>query len=339
MNDGVRATDHIHLRGGDRDSHRRAATNPLTMASDSQTWSNIDRTSSQQLTSWLIAIGEHVWKPLVYSSVYLALIAMAEVLIVRYLFSLPPTPAPIVVGLITFTIYANDRLTDLDTDAVSNPRRTAFVRRHRGMLYVLAALAYGLAVALSAFGGPIAFGLALLPGVAWVLYACEWRPATGMPFKRLKEILVVNSALVAVAWSATVVFLPIIFAEAPVTAAVEVVFLYFVLATFVNTEIANVRDMASDRRAGAATMPVVVGVPTTRRVLYGITLLTTGLLAYSALAGIMAVTAVGTLSIGLVCLLGVIRGIGRVENEQLLSVAAECTRLPVFALLAVPGLG
>jgi len=92
---------------------------------------------------------------------------------------LPPSPAAVVVGLVVFAVYTNDRLADVDTDVMSNPGQAAFVRRHRDVLYVLASIAYGLAVALSVLGGPIALAVALLPGVFWVCYATNWIPGAG----------------------------------------------------------------------------------------------------------------------------------------------------------------
>lgn len=280
-----------------------------------------------------------MWKPLVYSSAYLALIAVAEVLVVRYLLSLPPSPAPIVGALITFAIYANDRLVDLETDVESSPKRTAFVRRHRDTMYVLGALAYGVAVAVSVLGGPVSLALALLPGAAWVLYAVDWVPVSGAPFRRLKEIVVINSALVAIAWSLPLVLLPLAFADATIGSTAIVVFLYFALATFVNTEVANVGDVESDRRSGDATLPVVLGVERTRQTLYGVVALTGALLAFATAAGHLTSTAAVILSAGLAALLGVIALVGRVDDDDLLGIAAECTRLPVFVILVVSGVG
>nr|WP_241175401.1 UbiA family prenyltransferase [Natronolimnobius sp. AArcel1] len=250
------------------------------------------------------------------------------------LLSLPLSPAPIVVGLITFTIYTNDRLLDLESDAASNPQRTAFVRRYRHPLYVLSALAYGLAVALAALGGPLAFGLTLFPGVVWVLYAMDWISTSSLPIQRLKDVLFVNSTLVATAWSLTIVLLPVAYANATVTPAAGVIFGYFVLATFVNTEIANVRDIKSDRARGVSTLPTVLSVTRTRHALYGITLLTGSILGYGVIEGYVTAMAAGVLSVGLVCLLGVTGAIGRID-ERWLSISAECTRLPVFALLVL----
>lgn len=307
------------------------------MASEPPTWrdvTNHHQTSGSRHLRRLREHSERFWKPFVYSSAYLAFIAVAEVLIVMSLLSLPLSPAPIVVGLITFTIYTNDRLLDLDSDAASNPQRTAFVRQYRHPLYVLSVLAYGLAVALAAVGGPLAFGLTLFPGVVWVLYAMDWISTSSVSIQRLKDVLFVNSVLVATAWSLTIVLLPIAYANATVTPAAGVIFGYFVLATFVNTEIANVRDVKSDRASGVSTLPTVLSVARTRHALYGITLLTAAILGAGVIADYVTALAAGVLSVGLVCLLGVTAAIGRADDKWL-SIGAECTRLPVFALLVL----
>lgn len=308
------------------------------MASKPHNWSDVPEqtgSSGSRTLRAILAWSKRVWAPLEYSSAYLAAIAAVEVLIVQHILALPSSLAPVVVGLITFAIYANDRLVDLETDAASNPRRTAFVRQYHDQLYALAAVAYGLAVALAAFGGPLAFVLALVPGAAWVLYAVDWVPDSGVRFQRLKELLIVNSAVVAAAWALVIVLVPVAFAKEPITATIGVIFAYFLLGAFVSVEISNVGDIESDRQNGVATMPVVFGTRRTRQVLYGVGILTGLLLIYSAMGGMVTARAATVLSIGVIYLLGVISLLDRVRNANLLTVAAEAARLPVFVLLAL----
>ncbi|NIB99275.1 hypothetical protein [Halobacterium sp. R2-5] len=117
----------------------------------------------------VLAGAKRLWNTLVYSSAYLSVITVVEVGIAMAVLSLPLSPAPLVVGLVTFAVYANDRIADVDDDAVDKLAQAAFVRRHRDALYVAAAAAYGTALAVSMLGGP----LALLPGGFWVLYATD----------------------------------------------------------------------------------------------------------------------------------------------------------------------
>jgi len=283
----------------------------------------------------LTTYGELAGNALLYSSAYLAVIAAVEVAVVMLLLSVPPNPAPVVVGLVTFAVYANDRVADAEADAVSDPERAAFVRRHRDVLFVAAAVAYGLAVAVSALGGPVAFAVTLLPGALWVAYATDLAAGLGTRARRLKEVLVVNSAVVAVAWATTLTALPVAFADVAVTPATGVVFGYFLLRSFVDTEIPNVDDVAADRAVGVDTLPTVFGVSGTRRALYGVDLSTVVLVAWAASAGHLSVGVAAALGVGLCYSVGVTTLLGRVDADAL-SVASECEYLVVAAALVAP---
>lgn len=283
----------------------------------------------------LTVFGERAGNALVYSSAYLAAISMVYVSIVIVLLGLPANLAPVVGGLVTFAVYANDRLVDVDADAKTNPDRTAFVLRHEKTLYVLAALAYGIAVALSVTGGPITLAVTLMPGVFWVLYATSWIPDVLAPFRRLKEVLVVNSATVAFAWAASATLLPMGFADATLSTSAVVVFAYFFLRSFTNSEIPNVRDVEGDRATGVATLPVVFGVERTRRILYGIDFLTIALVGYAAYADHLSAIPALALLVGLAYSLCVTSFVGRTRDEDVLVLAAECEYL-VVGLALVP---
>ncbi|MFB6183458.1 MAG: UbiA family prenyltransferase [Haloarculaceae archaeon] len=282
---------------------------------------------------WLLVRGRDVRDLFVYSSTYIAVITALEVIMVMDVLDLPPNPAPVVVGLITFTIYASDRLVDVESDGPANPGRTAFVRRYRRPLSGLAAIAYGIAVALSATGGPIAFGLALFPAVIWVLYAVDWAPANAIPFQRMKEVLIVNSTLVAVAWASTVVFLPVVFVDAPFTPVLGTLFVYFAIGTFISAEVANVNDVETDRTNGIATLPSRYGIRKTRRALSAIVVSGFGLLGYAWMRGQLGDWSVAALAVGLVCILAVVSLVGRFDDDRALAIASEYARLPVLAVL------
>ena len=277
--------------------------------------------------------GKRAVDALLYSSAYLAVIAAVEVAIATLLLGLPPTPAPLVVGLVTFAVYATDRIADAETDSVSNPRQADFSRRYGDVLYVAAAGAYGLAVAVSVIGGPAALAVTLVPGAFWLLYASDWLPALGPCVQRFKDVLVVNTTVVALAWALTLTGLPLAFADAAVTPAAGVVFAYFFLGTFVNSEIPNVRDVEGDRAIGVATLPVVLGVCHTRRLLYAIDVVVAGLVGYAVLVDFLSVALAVGLLVGLAYSLGVTAALGRYENAGRLTLAAECEYVFVAAAL------
>ncbi|OYR53671.1 UbiA family prenyltransferase [Halorubrum halodurans] len=283
----------------------------------------------------VVDVGCRIRDVLTYSSTYLVFIAMIEVLTVHLVLSIPPNPAPIVVGLVTFAVYAGDRIADAADDEVSSPERSAFVTRHRTLLSVLTAVTYGLAIALALTGGPIALAITLLPGGFWILYASDWLPSLGSYFKRLKRILIVNSTIVASAWAIAVVGLPLAFAEASVTPLAAVVFVYFLVDTFVNTEIPNVRDVEADEAVGVSTLPVVFGVRRTRHILYGLDLALVAFVAVALSLGILPTAAAAAILVGLGYALVLAWFVGRSAAPGRLAIAGEAKHLVVFALLLV----
>lgn len=307
---------------------------------DLSEWAGQPAQSKAPALTWLVSQGKRFSDAIRYSSAYLAAIAMAEVVITTKLLSLPLTLAPLVVGLVTFSVYTIDRVADAEADALSNPKQASFARRNENVLYVLASVAYGSAVAISALGGPLAFGSSLLPGMLWILYASDWLPAITPSFQRLKNVFLVNTVVVAFAWAVTVTLLPIAFAGASFTPAAALVFAYFFLGTFVNAEIPNVRDIESDRASGASTLPIVLGVRRTRNVLYGIDLCIGLLVGYAVLEGYLSVVLAAALVVGLVYSVAVTGLLGRYDRDGLLTIVAESEYLVVAGamLLAVSSL-
>ncbi len=282
-----------------------------------------DRIDSQTRPwlAWLTTHAERVGNVLIYSSVFQSAIAMAKVAAVMALLSIPPNIAPVVAFLVTFSIYTHNKLTDFEEDSVNNPNLVAFVAPRRDVLEVLASVAYAVAVALSLLGGPLALLLTLLPGAIAVLYSSEWLPFEGT--QRLKEVLVVNTASISLAWAMPVAFLPVAFAGSQYTPLAGIVLVYFLLHTFVSVELFNVRDVIGDRRAGVATLPVVFGVTRTRHVLYALDAFAIGLLAVATDAGFLSVPQAVPLALVAVYSLSVTSRLGRTENLERLGLVRD----------------
>ena len=292
---------------------------------------------------------------------FIALVAAVETLIATALLGVGLTVAPLVVGLVTFAVYTVDHVADADADAASTPRRALLARRYGDQQMVAAALGYGLAVALAVAGGPLALALTLLPGACWVVYASDWLPDVGRAVgdavaaviprgrlgsgstaadggyrhvPRLKDVLVLNSAVVATAWAAALTLLPVAFAGVAAGPAVAVVFAYFFLRSFVDAELPNVRDVEADAAVGVKTLPVVFGVARTRWLLYGVDGLVAVVVTSAAVAGLFAWPLVAALGVGLAASLFVTSLAGRVDDASVLGVAPDGTYLLVGAVIA-----
>jgi len=297
---------------------------------DRNSWGKIDR-----YTTGLFDAGTWLWEVFVYSSLHIAVIAVIEVAIATILLGLEPNPALLVVGLVTFAVYANDRIADVETDAHSNPQQASFVRQHQNLLYLLGAVAYGLAVMLAVLGGVVALILTLLPGAFWVLYATSWLDGLSNTVNRLKEVILVNTAIVALAWTVTVTFLPIAFASGPAPLETGIVFVYFFLRDFVHTEVPNIPDRESDAKINVDTIPSAYGLFATRRALYIINLLTLVLISVAAVWGYFEPVYAAGLFLALGYSFGVTALIGRWDHEDALARLIEYEYPFIFLLLFV----
>ena len=283
----------------------------------------------------VLARAVRAWDVFVYSSLYITSIAVVEGWLATELLGLEPNAALAIIGLITFSVYMNDRIADADTDRVSNPAQVAFVRRHQGGLFALAAGAYGLAVMLGVLGGPAALVLTLLPGVFWVCYALDYFSAVTDGVSRLKDIVVVNTVVVAVAWAMTVTFLPIALASQPVSAEVWAVFAFFLSRDFVHTEVPNVPDRFSDARIGVDTLPSRYGLVTTRRALYVLNLATLAFVA-TVMSDLFASRATTVALVGGLCYSLLAVGlIGRWSREDRLGTLSELEYPLLFLILVI----
>ena len=311
------------------------------------------------------ADGRRLLAAFAWGSPFTALVAAVEALVATVLLGVSVTAAPAVVALVAFAVYTIDHVADADADAASTPDRALLARRYGDQLMIAATLAYGLAVALAVTGGPRALALTLLPGAFWVVYASDWVPDLGRaagvvlamatpdrggiigragatvtdggrrsPVPRLKDVLVLNSAVVAAAWAIALTFLPIAFGGTAPGPVVAVVFAYFFLRSFVDAELPNVRDVEADAAVGVETLPVVLGVARTRRVLYGVDLIVAGAVTAAAVAGLLAWPLVGALGVGITASICITALAGRIENRSVLGVAPDCSYLLVGVAVA-----
>ena len=275
---------------------------------------------------------------------FTAVVAALEVAIATVALGVSWSAAPVAVGLVAFAVYAADHVADAGADAGSTPSRASFALRYGDQLMTAAAVSYALAVALAVTAGPAALALVLVPGAVWIGYAADWLPAVGardtrlggITLPRLKEVFLLNSAAVALAWAVAVVGAPLAFAGVGIESAgrptVALFFAYVAVRSFVDVEVPNVRDAAADAAHGVSTLPVVYGVTGTRRALLGVDAVAAGLLATIAAVGTVSTPALVALGAGLAVSLVVTAASDRLDGGTL-GVAPDCSYLVAAAVL------
>jgi 4-hydroxybenzoate polyprenyltransferase len=260
---------------------------------------------------------------------------VAGTLITMVMLSLSPNPAPVVVGLVAYGVYVGDRISDVKYDPEATSERSAFIGRHRRLLSISSAGAYGLAIAISTLGGPLALAITLIPGATWVVYAVDLPGSSIVPIKRLKSVFILNSTLVALAWATAMVFLPLVFAGATITPVVVVLAVYFFIDIFANTEIPNVRDIGDDARNGVSTFPTVVGVRRTRHLLYVINSLSVLVVIWAYVGGHLPALFASVLLAGRALAVLLNSRVGRSENYRRLELLGEMNHVVVAGGLLI----
>lgn len=281
----------------------------------------------------ILRIGRKAKNVVVYTQLDIAAMAVAGVLTVTFVLSLPLNPAPLVIGLVTYAVYVGDRIGDIKREPAATSDRVAFMQRHRRLLSITSAAAYGLAITISVWGGPLALGITLVPGVFWILYATEMVDIPVGSLKRLKSVLIVNSSVVAGAWAVSLVFLPVAFAETSVTPLVLALLVYFFLDVFINAEVPNVRDIEDDAANGVSTIPNVFGVRRTRHITYLINGFLIAFLLSLFLVGSLALAIAVAFVAGRIYAMLAHSFIGRIEDYRRLEIVGEMKHVFVGVLL------
>lgn len=274
-------------------------------------------------------------KILLFGQLYVAISAVAMSATVIIALSLPLNPAPLVMGLVMFSVYLGDRVGDVKDKESATAERQKFFKRHKTKLSVVSAGAYGVAIGIGVYGGPISLLLTLIPGIFWIVYATELLPSVSSALKRVKSVLVVNSAFVSLAWTIPLVFLPLSFTEQSLSPAVAVVFVYFILDFFINTEIPNVRDLEEDKANGVSTIPVVFGVKRTRHILYALDIFLLTFLALAFVSEVLTVAFAGATITGTVYALILTGFVGRTDDYGKLTLLGESKQFFIGVFLVM----
>lgn len=222
----------------------------------------------------------HYWRVARHLSAVQTAVAAAKATFAMAVLSVSHVVVPVVAALMAFAVYTANDLTDGDEDAVNQPAKARFVARWRAEIAVASTLAGVTAIALATLhGGPLAGAVVLAPAVCGVVYSVPLLPFERP--RRVKDVLVANTALVAAAWAVPLAALPAILGDGVPLGPTIAVGGYLFVRTFVSVEVFNARDVAGDRASGVATLPVVVGLARTRHVLLALDLASLAVIAWA----------------------------------------------------------
>ena len=206
----------------------------------------------------------------VYSSLYTAAMMAAMVYLSCLLQGLPFDPvATAILALVVFGVYNLNRKTDEGEDAVNHTERYSFTKRYETILFRSAIFAFILAFCLSALQGFGSLLITTIPLVAGIVYSVPLFPAR-FGFRRLKEVPFMKSLIVAFSWTLPAALLPICHAGLSAGTATGIVGVFFLVQTFTNTVVYDIRDVEGDAASGVRTIPTILGARKTLLLLTGL---------------------------------------------------------------------
>lgn len=204
---------------------------------------------------------------LLFSSIFVGLAGMGMIYTSSLIQGLAPNPVALVIMLLVpFSVYNMNRKTDEEEDIINHGSRYAFTKRFEKPLQYGALVAYALAVLIAVPFGVLAVLVTLVPLIAGVLYSMPLLPKS-FGYRRLKEIPVMKNLVVGSSWAMILVLLPCILAGVPITLQTGLCLLFFFSYAFIASSIPDMRDREGDAQAGVRTIPVLIGVDRTKKLL------------------------------------------------------------------------
>lgn len=197
---------------------------------------------------------------------------------------------PVVTMLFVFSMHLLNRIQDRSGAVRFNtPQIASFYSKHRTLLTAAALVSSLGCVLLSYLVGTWTCVLLVSMLITGGFYTADLIPASHLPsmkWRSLKDLPGSKTPLVAAGWGMSAAVLPVIGSgSSPLHLGVAVSFVFAAGFVFWRTALSDLSDMQGDRIVGRETIPILLGARGTSRLLLGLLLFLTLLLAASSLLG------------------------------------------------------
>lgn len=195
------------------------------------------------------------------TSLFTAIVGTSIISLSFLLFGIKPIfEIVFAVFLITFSMYSFNKLTDREEDLINMPKRASFIGAEGSFLIFFSLIPYGAALLIGGLENKLAMPILLFPLCAGIAYSVK------IPYLvRLKDILVMKNLIVSLSWALGAGLLPAIYLHNPML--VFLIFCFFLIKCFINTVLFDVRDIRGDGEKDVKTIPVIIGIDKTKKLL------------------------------------------------------------------------
>ena len=217
---------------------------------------------------------ERFFKLIIYPSIWVAAAIASLGIYTQELLNIGHDWRAIILIFVTALIpYNLDRIFDSYVQKIPDDKAQLFFRKPYVWALLLSAIA---ATAILLYEAPIKVRYASLVGIVPLLYGTPLFPVNRQSkwrWYRLKDIPGSKAWIVGSVLTYAVIALPIAYAEAKfdIAAIFTTIFMFVFIVT--NSHTFDIRDLDSDREKGVVTLPVIIGIKTTKIVLTAMNLL------------------------------------------------------------------
>ncbi|MCD6513164.1 MAG: UbiA family prenyltransferase [Thermoplasmata archaeon] len=157
---------------------------------------------------------------------------------------------------VTLSIYTLNKVTDKEEDKINAPERSKIA--NSPLTLPVAIIAYIAALIMGGIDKIIFVIILMIPLLSGIFYSIK------IASVRLKDIFLMKNMIIA--FSCTSVAVAPFFYSNDINALILVAYFFFI-KIFINTIIFDLRDVEGDRKANVRTVPVVIGVKKTEKIL------------------------------------------------------------------------
>lgn len=212
----------------------------------------------ENINAWL----EKFVSFLVVSSLFVAITAFSVLYFSFLLFGINPNPLLLSAAfLVTLSIYSINKVTDKEEDSINVPERAGFIKGKELFLILFSALFYIIALLIGGLESGLAVPILSIPLFIGISYSVKIFPS----IHRLKDVFVANVLIVTLSWVLLATFLPAIYLWN--NTLIFLIFIFLFIKLFINAVLFNVKDVEGDRQCDVKTIPGVLGINRTKKLL------------------------------------------------------------------------
>ncbi|VVB92441.1 Digeranylgeranylglyceryl phosphate synthase [uncultured archaeon] len=163
----------------------------------------------------------------------------------------------------TYSVYGLNKLTDFEEDIINNPEREKTIKKISKIFEISLVLSFILSLVIGFSTNILTLPALLFPLLMGVVYSVRILPHV----PRLKDVTGVKNLIIALSWSVSLTLLPVIGLSIIEPKPIILVGYISFVKSFINSILFDVRDIEGDRINLIKTIPVLIGINKTKKIL------------------------------------------------------------------------